>query len=49
MMRQVLTTMLEVAGMATAAVGVFLVHVPAGLVFSGVCAVVVGVAEGRRT
>lgn len=48
LMRPILTTILELVGLATASVGVFLIDVPAGLVFAGLCAVLVGVAEGRK-
>ena len=46
-MRDVVTTILEVAGFATVTVGVFLVAVPAGLMVAGLSLLLVGWLAGR--
>ena len=47
-MRQTLTTVLEVAGLACVASAAFLVTLPLGLFVAGACLVLIGVSEGRK-
>lgn len=47
-MRDIVTTIVEVAGATAVIVGVGLVSVPAALVVGGVLAIVGGALEGRK-